>query len=797
MALTWQNLVPNGQRRRGRVPARGHRHPDQDHRQQRAAGDGALLHPPRRHRGRRGPADQSSRWTLPAAPRPALALDRHPAQPERRRCLHRRVPGVLALQAGVAYHRLGRRRAGIRPGQRQRGRGGLRAGRASRWRVPIRCIRAASTWRGPARHRARAIGIFDAQEDDIGILSDRPDDLLNATTGQTVGQLPLCERTLGDDGSDLSLGRPERPLHPGQRRARYRGPERRQRPQQHRARTTTSSATSCRCSPAARTTCATAAVGGRPGPGLQVGALPGADAPADRHHRHAEPAPDPADAPDRRGAADAGEPDVVARSPWPASISWGPAWVRRSETPDRRPGGLAGQAHRRGDRVDRVHRERDRPGIHLAAGRVRGDPEAGSGHLQRRADQRAVAPRDRPGAQPGDRGEAYLRFPAGPQNMLAYRELRFWARGRGPGWEERELEAFIKVGSDDRNFYLYRAPAHTTTWEPEMVVDLDVWRELRAQVEQRWLSGAPPSGSAACGTNDPNAYVACKGPYLVHLGDPGINPPNLAAAQELSTGIYRVGGRATHPNRSSGSTTSGCAGPVSETGNGGVLRHPPGRVRRRQRERLVHPPGWAVPADQRGPDLPHHRRACARHPLAARSVPPDRTRHHRADQRHLCQGQRGPAAAHRHRSPGGGAARPAEAGELERDLRLRPPAERQGDRLAHPQPAGPACRSTWRTPRATPRPSIRRRRAATRSWRSPTTCRCAGAASGCRWAGWWTACPRWSARARPGGALRSGTFSLVPSNLRLSSTLVATGPTTVVRGAISRPTDGSVRPRSR
>jgi hypothetical protein len=80
--------------------------------------------------------------------------------------------------------------------------------------------------------------------------------------------------------------------------------------------------------------------------------------------------------------------------------------------------------------------------------------------------------------------------------MLAYRELRFWARGRGPGWEERELEAFIKVGSDDRNFYLYRAPAHTTTWDPEMVVDLDTWRDLRAQLEQRWLSGAPPSGSA-------------------------------------------------------------------------------------------------------------------------------------------------------------------------------------------------------------------------------------------------------------------------------------------------------------
>ena len=44
-------------------------------------------------------------------------------------------------------------------------------------------------------------------------------------------------------------------------------------------------------------------------------------------------------------------------------------------------------------------------------------------------------------------------------------------------------EAFIKLGSDDRNFYLYRAPAHTTTWEPEMVIDLEVWRRLRADME--------------------------------------------------------------------------------------------------------------------------------------------------------------------------------------------------------------------------------------------------------------------------------------------------------------------------
>ena len=53
-------------------------------------------------------------------------------------------------------------------------------------------------------------------------------------------------------------------------------------------------------------------------------------------------------------------------------------------------------------------------------------------------------------------------------------------RGRGAGWEEGDFQAFIKLGSDDRNFYLYRAPARSTTWEPEFTIDLEVWRRLRA-----------------------------------------------------------------------------------------------------------------------------------------------------------------------------------------------------------------------------------------------------------------------------------------------------------------------------
>jgi hypothetical protein len=166
----------------------------------------------------------------------------------------------------------------------------------------------------------------------------------------------------------------------------------------------------------------------------------------------------------------------------------------------------------------------------------------------------------------GDRAEAYLRFTAGPQNALGYRTLRVWARGRGAGWEEGELEAFVKVGSDDRNFYLYHTTAHSTAWTPELEIDLETWRRLRAEVEQRWLSGQPPSGADTCGTLDSTAYVACDGPYLVHLGSPGINPPNLAAMQEISAGLYRARGAGILPEAELWVDDIRLSSPVSELG---------------------------------------------------------------------------------------------------------------------------------------------------------------------------------------------------------------------------------------
>ena len=239
---------------------------------------------------------------------------------------------------------------------------------------------------------------------------------------------------------------------------------------------------------------------------------------------------------------DNGAPDVVARLAMARLRFVGSPWTRRSETPILGLAGAIGQPHGAvsvsvvsTENVDLQYESP--PGIVDQGTREGGDRGSGGQQINERSLRLLATD-----LRLGERAEAYLRFPAGSQNLLTYRTLRVWFRGRGTGWEESELQAFLKVGSDNDNFYLYRAGAHSTSWEPEAVIDLEIWRRLRAVVENRWLAQEAPSGAAECGTDNPQAYVACEGPYLVHLGNPGINPPNLAAVQELSAGIYRSAG---------------------------------------------------------------------------------------------------------------------------------------------------------------------------------------------------------------------------------------------------------------
>ena len=86
----------------------------------------------------------------------------------------------------------------------------------------------------------------------------------------------------------------------------------------------------------------------------------------------------------------------------------------------------------------------------------------------------------------GSRAEAYFRFPAGSQRFLSYRQLRVWMRGGHnlPGWDAGDLQGYIKVESDANNFYMYKTNLHSlgdeVAWNPEVLVDLVTWTNLRA-----------------------------------------------------------------------------------------------------------------------------------------------------------------------------------------------------------------------------------------------------------------------------------------------------------------------------
>ncbi len=167
---------------------------------------------------------------------------------------------------------------------------------------------------------------------------------------------------------------------------------------------------------------------------------------------------------------------------------------------------------------------------------------SGQGELGTQTNERSLRLIGR-GMVAAQRSEAYFRFPSGPQNLLGYRELRAWFRGRGAGWGTgQDLQAYLRVGSDSRNFYQYLTDAQTTTWLPEVAISLDKWRTLRAAIESRRLQGLAADSAArvGCGGDTVSiAYVLCDGPYLVHIENPAISPPNLAQVQEIAAGILR------------------------------------------------------------------------------------------------------------------------------------------------------------------------------------------------------------------------------------------------------------------
>ncbi|HKV76374.1 MAG TPA: cell surface protein SprA [Gemmatimonadales bacterium] len=242
-------------------------------------------------------------------------------------------------------------------------------------------------------------------------------------------------------------------------------------------------------------------------------------------------------------ANDAGQPDIKAQLALARMRFVGAPWVRRAGTPIASLAGSLGEPH--GDvevstasTEDAQLQYTSPPGVVTATNQV-GGSQGDLGTQINEKSLRIVAT----DLRLHERAEAYLRVLGSAQNFLKYSRMRVWFRGRGAGWNEGDYQAYIRVGTDDGNFYQYSQPANTAIWNPEAIVDLTEWVSLRTGLEVRFLDGLPPDSAArvACGGDTVStAYVACSGGYLVYLSDPGVRPPNLSAVQELATGILRV-----------------------------------------------------------------------------------------------------------------------------------------------------------------------------------------------------------------------------------------------------------------
>lgn len=155
------------------------------------------------------------------------------------------------------------------------------------------------------------------------------------------------------------------------------------------------------------------------------------------------------------------------------------------------------------------------------------------------------------------RAEAYVRFPAGPQFLLGYKELRVWGRGRGNGWGPTgDLQMYMKVGRDENNFYMRRVPANAglnaSAWT-DVQLDFNEFVSLRNRIQQDYLAGKKESiactgldSALVMATPIPSGIVAhrfaaCDNGYIAYTIDPAVTAPNLAAVQELAVGIVRVG----------------------------------------------------------------------------------------------------------------------------------------------------------------------------------------------------------------------------------------------------------------
>ena len=149
------------------------------------------------------------------------------------------------------------------------------------------------------------------------------------------------------------------------------------------------------------------------------------------------------------------------------------------------------------------------------------------------------------GVLPGDRVEVYNRFPQRPRDFLSYREARLWAvAAKGDFGLNLPAYFFVKVGTDDQNFYMFRtrldpaaSPAAVSEgdWLPEVVIGFEEWLALRRKAEEQLILAPRLPG------DPPLVLWSADSVYAVVLQDRG-RAPNLASVREISMGVVNETG---------------------------------------------------------------------------------------------------------------------------------------------------------------------------------------------------------------------------------------------------------------
>ena len=146
---------------------------------------------------------------------------------------------------------------------------------------------------------------------------------------------------------------------------------------------------------------------------------------------------------------------------------------------------------------------------------------------------------------PGDRAEVYNRFPQQPRDFLSYREARLWAvAARGSFGAEVPAYFFVKIGTDDRNFYLFRTRLDPVAvpgrvreeeWLPEVVIRFEEWLQLRRDAEAQFIVEPRMAG------DPPLVLWSADSTYAIVMQDRG-RAPNLASVREMSMGVMNETG---------------------------------------------------------------------------------------------------------------------------------------------------------------------------------------------------------------------------------------------------------------